>query len=295
MGLPTDEHPPTVMEPPDAIDNVPMEGSQLSSVLLSQEELPGIIETDNEPPPEGEIPTNDESNEIEQAEIFLCPKCNKDLTVQSNPNREVHIKWCKINAAKKKVKKRPNKEAAAFSSYFIKQPKVSAETPSSSPLIQTASSSVSPSTCDQSSTESHDDLLEDIICDETDNIEIDSTVVGENNNLNDRETSETGKRLAENSAFDDQSIIMVDDEISGSSNMLYCTGVVPENMRNEIFYLFPFQLLPELEDIVFSGDAIHHVDCMKMNYQLSAVSKYCKHFVLQTSSTEAGKKRGGQI
>ena len=79
MELPTDQRLPTAMEPPDAIDNVSMEKSQLSSVLSSQEELPDIIKTDNEPPPEGEIPTNDDTN-YDQAEIFLSPKCNKDLT-----------------------------------------------------------------------------------------------------------------------------------------------------------------------------------------------------------------------
>lgn len=37
---------------------------------------------------------------------------------------------------------------------------------------------------------------------------------------------------------------------------LYYIGVVPGNMGDDIFSLFPFQLLPELENVVFSGKAI---------------------------------------
>ena len=38
---------------------------------------------------------------------------------------------------------------------------------------------------------------------------------------------------------------------------LYCAGIVPAVMKDNIFCLFPFQLLPELETVVFSGNAIH--------------------------------------
>ena len=114
MVLPTDEEPSPALEPPC----VSMDESQMSSVLSSQEELQdNISESENEPPPVEDTTPNDASDEDEQTEVFLCPKCNKDLTEQTSHNRNVHIKWCKIKAAKKNVKKRPSKEAAAFSSY----------------------------------------------------------------------------------------------------------------------------------------------------------------------------------
>ena len=89
----------------------------------------------------------------------------------------------------------------------------------------------------------------------------------------DNETKETGGLATNNSTVDEDGVILVDDEISGSNNTLYCTGIVPANMKDEIYNLFPFQLLPELQDVVFSGDAIHHVECMKNNYQLPADSR----------------------
>lgn len=101
-----------------------------SQTLFLQEEL-HTSDTVDELPQEDVGMTEGSSENAEnekEAEPFICPRdgCNKDLTKQSQHNRNMHIKWC--GHSKKKAameKKRSSKEAAAFSSYFTKKPKVS--------------------------------------------------------------------------------------------------------------------------------------------------------------------------
>ena len=49
----------------------------------------------------------------------------------------------------------------------------------------------------------------------------------------------------------------------------YCSGITPSSMTKDIFLMFPFQMIPELKIVSFSGQAFHHIDCERSNFILS--------------------------
>ena len=48
----------------------------------------------------------------------------------------------------------------------------------------------------------------------------------------------------------------------------YCQGFQPSGMEGNIFQLFPFQLLPTLDNVVFESHSFHHNECKLFNYVL---------------------------
>ena len=64
---------------------------------------------------------------------------------------------------------------------------------------------------------------------------------------------------------EDLTVISDEDE---SNDRGYCAGITPTVMQDDVFNLFPFQLLPDLKVVVFSDHAIHHIECKKRNYVL---------------------------
>ena len=221
--------------------------------MSTQEELL-IAPTDNVDEP----PVN-----VEEVPV-ICPKqgCNLDLSMHSKHNREVHIKWCGHQKPKKPSKRKgdktiSSKEVKSFTSYFIKKKKVSendnidfvSDTPSTSSTFSSQSSSRS-----SNQTIFDDDQLidQDIMNAAGEDISVSEGV------------SENEKGVLK------PDVLVVDgDEDDEHVHMkLYCTGIVPAVMNDDIFRLFPFQLLPELETVVFSGNAIHHIECKKQNYLL---------------------------
>ena len=201
---------------------------------------PTDITTTNEPSEELQIeieePTDiTTTNEPTEEQVPLtCPKCNLDLAKHSNHNRDIHIKWCghkkASNSKRKSVKaSSPSKEAASFASYFIKKKKSNDHIETDTP---STSPLISPPSSDRSIFNADQNILNEP--DENENIIV----------------SESGED---------------EDHVD---QKLYCTGIIPAVMKDNVFNLFPFQLLPDLETVVFSGNAIHHIECHKRNLHL---------------------------
>ena len=57
----------------------------------------------------------------------------------------------------------------------------------------------------------------------------------------------------------------VEEVICVSATRNFCKGYSP---NDEVYELFPFQLLPTMKTKVFKNNSFHHVDCMKHNYVL---------------------------
>ena len=66
----------------------------------------------------------------------------------------------------------------------------------------------------------------------------------------------------------------------------YCKGFQPPVMEN-VYELFPFQLLPSIEIAVFENNYFHHKDCMNKNYILQKgannVNDICSHLSMNLS------------
>ena len=212
----------------------------------SQEELQeATLQEMSDPPSQEESEEDMETFNVPDTtdKPVICPKagCNLDLTEHTQHNRDVHIKWCGYTKTKvPEVKKRPSKQAAVFSNYFIKKPK--------------------------SAKNDNNEVFTDTV-DSVDTVETDTVDSSSQQFTAISSPPKATPTSPDRVVLDEEDLTVISDE-DESNDRGYCAGITPTVMQDDVFNLFPFQLLPDLKVVVFSDHAIHHIECKKRNYVL---------------------------
>ena len=197
------------------------------------------------------------------------PGCNKDLTDQNPVNAERHEKYClgkhqKSKSESTKKEKNKKKYSVFMKSYFgsptlAKKPKQNISSTSSSTESSQADTSSQGSSSDVDFT-FHDQVQggsNDSVDNETMSVDSVDAVVEMDNELS-----------GVDSVADVSQAVDGDVEIIGEKR--YCEGYVPPSISGNVYELFPFQLLPSLEFVVFASESFHHAECKKINFVLSS-------------------------